>query len=79
MEYDRILIFKEPLSNKALESHLKRTEKLSDEESCRLKCLLEPACLSVNVGLIDKGTHICELNNDTDESPSNFAFEKRQF
>ena len=56
MEYDRILIFKEPLSNKALEGHLKRTEKLSDEESCRLKCHLEPACLSVNVGLIDKGT-----------------------
>lgn len=72
-EYDRILIFKEPLSNKALKGHLIRTEKVSDEGSCRLKCYLEPNCVSVNVGPLDEGTHICELNNDTDESPSHLA------
>ena len=77
-EYDRILIFKEPFSNKALEGHLIRTEKVSDEGNCRLKCYLEPNCVSVNVGPLDKGTHICELNNDTDESPSYLALVERQ-
>ena len=77
-EYDRILIFKEPLSNKALEGHLIRTEKVSDEGSCRLKCYLEPNCVSVNVGPLDEGTHTCELNNDTDESPSHLALVERQ-
>ena len=77
-EYDRILIFKEPLSNKALEGHLIRTVKVSDEGNCRLKCYLEPNCVSVNVGPLDEGTHICELNNDTDESPSHLALVERQ-
>jgi len=77
-EYDRILIFKEPLSNKALEGHLIRTVKVSDEANCRLKCYLEPNCVSVNVGPMDEGSHICELNNDTDESPSHLALVERQ-
>ena len=34
--------------------------------------------MSVNVGPLDKGTHICELNNDTDESPSHLALVERQ-
>ena len=78
MEYDRILIFKEPLSNKALKGHLIRTEKAVDVGSCRLKCYLEPNCVSVNVGPLDGGSHICELNNDTDESPSHRALMERQ-
>ena len=65
------------MSNKALEGHLIRTEKVSDEGSCRLKCYLEPNCVSVNVGPLDEGTRICELNNDTDESPSNLALVER--
>ena len=77
-EYDRILIFKEPVSNKALEGHLIRTEKVSNEGSCRLKCYLEPNCVSVNVGPLDKGAHICELNNDTDESPSYLTLVERE-
>ena len=76
--YDRILIFKEPLSNKALEGHLIRTERVSDEGSCRLKCYLEPNCVSVNVGPLDKGALTCELNNDTDESPCHLALVERQ-
>ena len=77
-EYDRVLIFKEPLSNKALEGHLIRREKVSDEGSCRLKCYLEPNCVSVNVGPLVKGTYICELNNDTDESPSHLALVEKK-
>lgn len=69
-EYNRIIIFKEPASNKALNGHVIRTEKATDDGSCRLECYLEPNCVSVNVGTYDEGNYICELNNATDESPT---------
>ena len=34
--------------------------------------------LNLGVKLINKGSHICELNNDTDESPSHLALAERQ-
>ena len=69
-EYDRIIIFKEPVSDKALTGHVIRTEKVTDERSCRVECYLEANCVSVNVGPNDGGHHVCELNNGTDESPT---------
>lgn len=69
-EYNRILIFKEPASGKVLNGHVMRTEKVTDEGSCRVECYLEPNCVSVNVGPYDEGNHMCELNNATDESPT---------
>ncbi len=77
-EYDRILMFKEPVSNKALAGHVIRTEQVSDEGSCRLKCYLEPNCVSINVGPFDERTQICELSDDTDESPSHLGLVERQ-
>ena len=44
-EYDRIIIFKEPASDKALSGHVIRTEKVTDEGSCRVECYLEPKCV----------------------------------
>ena len=45
-----------------------RTEKVSDEESCRVKCYLEPNCVSINVGPAEKDGHMCPINNATDDS-----------
>ena len=36
-EYDRIIIFKEPVSDKALTGHVIRTEKVTDAKKCQ-KC-----------------------------------------
>ncbi len=77
-EYDRILILKEPISNRALEGHVIRTEKVPDDGSCRVKCYLEPNCMSINVGPTGEGGHVCELNNATDESPSLSSLVERQ-
>lgn len=77
-EYERILIFKEPVSNIALKGYVIRSEIVSDEGSCRVKCYLEPNCVSVNVGPPDKGNHVCELNNATGESASHSAMEERE-
>ena len=68
-EYDRIIIFKEPASNKAFNGHVIRTEEVTDEKSCRVEFYLEPNCVSVNVGPNDGGHQVCELNSATDESP----------
>ncbi len=78
VEYDRILMFMEPVSNKAIEGHVIRTEQVSDEGSCRLQCYLEPNCVSINVGPFDERTQICELNDETDESLSHLALVERQ-
>ncbi len=34
--------------------------------------------MSINVGPVDESTQICELNDDTDESPSHLALVERQ-
>ena len=78
LEYNRMLIFKAPVSNKALSGHVIRIEQVPDEGSCRVKCYLEPNCVSINVGPADDGRYTCELNNATDESPSHSALENRQ-
>jgi len=77
-EYNRIIIFEEPIANKALPRHVIKTENVEDEGGCRLKCYLEPNCVSINVGPKEVGKHKCELNNATDESLSQSALEDRQ-
>ncbi|XP_078374694.1 uncharacterized protein LOC144658198 [Oculina patagonica] len=69
-EYERMLIFEEPISNKALKGHVIRSKIVPDDGSCRLKCFLEPNCVSVNLGPQDKGNRLCELNSATEESAS---------
>jgi len=73
-----MLIFKEPVPNKALPDHVIGIEKVADEGGCRLKCYLEPNCVSINVGPSEKGKQTCELNNPTDESPSHSQLERRE-
>ena len=73
-----MLIFKEPIPEKALPGQIIRTEKVANEGSCRVKCYMEPNCVSINVGPEDEGIHTCELNNGTDESPSKSSMEERK-
>ena len=77
-EYNRILMFKEPISDKVLPGHVIRTEKVVNEGSCRAKCYLEPNCVAINVGPADEGGHICELKTFTDESSSHSALEDKK-
>ena len=72
-----MLIFTEPLKDKVLQGHVIRTESVADEGGCRVKCYLEPNCVSINVGPADDGHQMCELNDVTDESPSHSALEER--
>ena len=72
-EYNRIIIFKEPIKGKALQGHVIRSVKVANEGSCRVQCFMEPNCVSINVGPVQEGKGICELNNATDDSPSQSA------
>ena len=62
-EYNRVIIFEGPI----------RTESVANEGGCRVKCFLEPNCVSINVGPAVVGKRSCELNNATDESPEQSA------
>ena len=68
-EYKRVIIFKGPMADRRLPGHVIRTESVANEGGCRVKCFLEPNCLSINVGPPVGGKRSCELNNATDESP----------
>ena len=46
-----------------------RTEKVPNEGSCRVKCFMEPDCVSINMGPLQNSGEInCELNNATGEN-----------
>ena len=77
-EYNRIITFKEPIPNKVLPGHVIRTEKVVDEGSCRVKCYMEPNCVSFNVGPEEVGGRTCELKNFTNESFWHSALEERK-
>ena len=77
-EYNRIIIFKGPIADKVLRGHVIRREKVANEGGCRVKCFLEPNCVSINVGPAVAGNRSCELNNDTDESQSSL-WRKKNF
>ena len=77
-EYNRIISFKEPIYDKVLPGHVIRTEKVKNEGSCRVKCYLDPNCVSINVGPEVEGTRTCELKNFTDESSAQSDLEERK-
>ena len=78
-EYNRILMFKEPVDGKILPGHVIKTENVANEGSCRVKCFIEPNCVSINVGPLDEhGVRICELKNITDESSSQSGLEDKE-
>lgn len=64
------MIWKEPKFDKALLGHsLVPVVEVPNPSSCRVKCYLEPNCVSINVGPLVDGKHTCELNNaDTKQS-----------
>ena len=69
----RIIIFEEPLPNKAINGHVIRSEEVTNEGSCRMMCYMEPNCVSVNLRPVHGGKYKCELNNATvDESKLTF-------
>ena len=77
-EYNRVLVFKGPIEGKMLPGHVIRTEKVVNEGSCRVRCFLEPNCVSINVGPADdQGQRTCELKNFTDESPSQTGLQQK--
>ena len=49
IEYNRIIVFKEPIPGRVLPDHVIRTEKVLNEGGCRVKCFLEPKCVFISV------------------------------
>ena len=71
-------MFKEPVHGKILPGHVIKTEKVANEGSCRVKCFMEPNCVSINVGPDEHGGRMCELKNFTDESSSQSGLQEKE-
>ena len=60
------------MKNKILINHVIQTYQVADEEMCRLKCYLEPNCVSYNFGPLNDGSFLCELSGKSHlQAPSN--------
>ncbi|XP_074624137.1 uncharacterized protein LOC141882103 isoform X2 [Acropora palmata] len=62
---DRIITFKEPIPEKAMEGHVISSSRVQTEGSCRVNCYMEPNCVSINMRRLAGGALICELNDVT--------------
>ena len=63
----RVIMFEEPIPNKAIRDHVVSSEEVPYEGDCRMLCYLEPNCVSINVRPSNEGKYKCELNNATAE------------
>ncbi|XP_074624133.1 uncharacterized protein LOC141882102 isoform X1 [Acropora palmata] len=59
---DRIITFKEPIPERAMEDHVISSSRVQTEGSCRVNCYMEPNCVSINMRRLAGGALICELN-----------------
>ena len=76
-DYERRIVFMEPISDKVLLRHVIRRELVNDEGQCQVNCYLEPSCVSINVGPMNQVTKTCDLNNATvDTSPGSTLEQK---
>ena len=76
-DYERRIVFMEPISHKVLSRHLIRREQVNDEGQCRVNCYLEPSCVSINVGPMNQVTKTCDLNNATVDSSPGSTLEQK--
>ena len=68
----RHIKFKDPIPNMAMKSHAIKSAEVPNEGSCKVMCLMEPNCMSINVGPVAGGNQKCELNNATEENHAPF-------
>ena len=75
--YDRSIIFKEPIPNKVMCGHMISSSEVPNEGSCRVNCYLDPNCVSINMGPLEGGKLMCELNDVTSSQKESFIKYKK--
>ena len=68
----RLIKFKDPIPNMAMKNRAIKSAEVPNEGSCRIMCLMEPNCVSINVGPVVGENQKCELNNATEEKHTPF-------
>ena len=71
-ENRRLIKFMDPIPNMAMKNRAIKSAEVPNEGSCRIMCLMEPNCVSINVGPVAGGNQKCELNNATEENHAPF-------
>ncbi|KAL9989349.1 hypothetical protein ACROYT_G003890 [Oculina patagonica] len=75
----RIIMFKEPIENKAMSGHVIRSEEVPNQGTCRLMCYMEPNCVSINFGPSEEEKYKCELNSANAENKLSILEEREAF
>ena len=65
------------MDNKAPSNHVIRSVHIVNKEMCKIKCYLEPNCVSYNYGPGNDGLFLCELNNMSHLQASSNELEDR--
>ena len=63
LEECRVIQFTEKVANKALSNYVIQQKQVLDEDMCKVRCFLEPECVSFNFRQQNDGSLLCELNN----------------
>ncbi|KAL9970866.1 hypothetical protein ACROYT_G023318 [Oculina patagonica] len=73
----RALQFKLPVNNRKLEGHVIKSILVKSEIGCEAKCFEEDNCMSVNLGPLEGGKHVCELSSsDHDLHPEDLKHQE---
>ncbi|XP_068756702.1 uncharacterized protein [Montipora capricornis] len=75
--YDRSIIFKERIPNKVMCGHVISRSEVPNEGSCRVNCYMDPNCVSINMGPLEGGKLMCELNDVTSSQKESFIRYKK--
>lgn len=68
----RMIIFKEPIENKAMRGHVIGSAEVQNQGICRVMCYMEADCVFINFGPSENGRYKCEMNNASDDDQSSF-------
>ena len=55
--------FTKPVRENALVGHVIRSLEVERESACTVNCYLEANCVSLNLGPLQDGKHVCELSD----------------
>ncbi|XP_078372777.1 uncharacterized protein LOC144656430 [Oculina patagonica] len=73
----RALQFKLPVNNRKLVGHVIKSVLVKSEIGCEAKCFKEDNCMSMNLGPLEDGKHVCELSSsDHDLHPEDLKHQE---
>ena len=59
----RLLELKPPMTGRRLVGHVIKTLRVNSADGCDVNCFMDDNCMSMNLGPLEDGKHVCELSS----------------